>query len=152
MSLINELMIDSTKHAETRDAIIRSFHLSAKAAYDYAMYALNAAATCYRAAEAGDPLSTVYTAYSEYPRHVDSAQKMATATAELASIACAIQESQDEEANEAYAEHLMEMSKTDQVSAMLEAAHRRMVVFNSALPSVIAPAARLNTEVFKPSK
>ena len=152
MSILDAMTIDPAQTAETKNAIIRAFHASVMAAQDYAEAALDAAMVCYRAAEAGSPVAVAYTAYAEIPRLTANAQKMVSTAAELSTIACALQESQDEDANEAYAEHLIDMSKTDKVSAMLEAVHRRMTVVNAAIPENPAPAARFKAEIFQPKE
>ena len=152
MTLINLLTIDKDTANETKNSLIRALHSSATAAQDYAEAALEASMACYRAAETGRPLAEAFTAYTRVHSLIASAQRMLSTVSELSTIVCAVQESHDEEANESYADHLIAISKTDKVSAMIEAAHRRMVIVNASLPSIIAPAARFNTAVFAPEE
>lgn len=150
MSLADALTIDDEDLAATKENVIRAFHACAMAAQDYAELALELSMVAYSAAEAGAPLASAYTAYANVPRMISGAQKMIEATATLSTVACALHESTDDEANMAYADHLISMSRANQVSAMIEATSRRMNLVDAALPENISPAARFKAETFHP--
>lgn len=149
MSLIETMAIDGAQVIEVRQKLVRAFNASVQAAEDYAEAALGAAMDAYRAAEDGAVVAAAYTSYSESPRNAHRAGNMVQTAADIASLLCALNEGISEDANESYANHLMDMSRTDKVSAILEAAARRMALATSALPTdPAAPGARFNAAVF----
>lgn len=149
MPLADALMIDADDLDEVKNNVIRAFHACAMAAQDYAELALDLSMVAYNAAESGAPVSAAYSAYAHIPRLVSGAHKMVEATATLSTIACALHESTDDEANMAYAEHLINMSRASQVSAMIEATTRRMNLVDTALPERVTPSTRFNAEIFR---
>lgn len=152
MSVIDALTIDGNSLDETKNRLMRAYTAVVTAAVDYAEASLGAAMVCYRAAENGETLASIYTAYYECPKFAQKASDMVNTITDIASLLCAVHESTDEDANEAYSQHLIESSQVDRVSAMLESAHKRIEIVNACLPENTSPGARLKTEIFAPTE
>jgi hypothetical protein len=148
MSIIDTLTIDGADLDETKFRLMRTYNAVVAAAVYYADASLGAAMVCYRAAENGESLAAIYTPYSESPRFAQKASEMVDVISDVASFLCAVYETADEDANEAYCQHLIEMSRIDKVSASLEAAHKRMQIVKACIPESTSPGARLKTAVF----
>lgn len=145
---LENLLTSNGDVEEAKGTLIRSFHVMAGAALDYARASLGAATAVLDVAMAGGPCAAVYTNYAEVRRYDGLARSALDSLGELASMLVSINDSEDEAANDAYAEHLMQMSRTDEVSAMLEGASHRIAMANRALPENPQPAARFNVEIF----
>lgn len=128
--------------------LTRTLHILAEASEEYAKASLGAANVCLEVAMEGGPCAQAYSAYAEISKYDQMSKKVMGSLIAVKNLLMNLHESDDDLANEAYSEHLREMSKINQTSALLEGASRRMELVNKARPSNPSPAARFNSAIF----
>lgn len=133
---------------QAKMVLTRTYHIVAEAASEYAKASLGAADSALSVAMQGGPCAAAYTAYSEIGKYNRLARLAVENTADVAGLLLALNESDDDAANEAYADHLIDMGKTNEVSVMLEGASRRLEMINRALPKNPQPGARFDATIF----
>lgn len=148
MALADALSIDG-EIQETKAALISAYHVIVGSGQEYAKLALKSGASILESAYAGAPCAAVYSHFYDFNHFTKLANSAVVSASQLSNIIAAIHESDDDEANAAYSGFLMDMSCTDQISALLEGATRRVEMANVGLPENPQPAARYNSTVFQ---
>lgn len=134
---------------ELKSGLMAAFQAITKAGQDYAKSALKSASSILEVAYAGGTCASVYGDYYEVQRCTKAANHAVVVAASLSNMLAAVSESDDDEANAFYADFLMGIAQTDQISALLEGASRRIEMANTAMPEIPQPAARYNAAVFE---
>ncbi|QJA43156.1 hypothetical protein [Phaeobacter phage MD18] len=148
MALADLLTPDSDVQ-EAKDTLTRTFHNLANAAGEYARASLGAATTVLEIAMEGGVCAEAYTPYTDITKYDRLARRIMENLTDITALLLAVNGSEDDYANRAYEDHLSEMSKIDETSAMLEASAARLTLINRALPSNPQPAARFDASIFR---
>lgn len=133
---------------DTKNAILQAFHALVGAAHEYAKASLGASAAILAIAMDGGPCAATYTQFPEVHKFDVLARAAIQSVGDLANVLTALHESDDESVNESYANYLVEISRTDVISALLEGASNRMEMVFKAMPENPQPAARFNSAIF----
>lgn len=147
MALENVLTPDGDIR-EIKMALTRSLRLAVTAAEDWAKASLGAANEVIKVASEGGPCAAAYTSYAEIGEFHDKAKRAVGNITDLTNILLAVNESADDEANDAYSDHLAAVGRVHEIGAILEGAATRLEMINRALPENPQPAARFNPSVF----
>lgn len=147
MALADALTTDGNV-TEAKQALTRTLHTLSAAAQDYAKAALGAASAVLTVAMSGGPCAAAYSSFSDARRFDELSRNALSRTADVANLLTALNDSPDDEANEEYAQHLMDLTATDTVSALLEGANSRMQMAYKAMPKDPQPAARFNASIY----
>lgn len=148
MALADVLSIDGDIPTMKSD-LMATYQALITSGQDYAKLALKSASAILEVAYAGGTCASVYTEFHDFNRYTLLANNAVVVSVRLSNVLAAINESDDDEANEAYASFLMDLAQTDQISSLLEGANRRVEMANHALPKSPQPAARYNSAVFE---
>lgn len=147
MALENILTTDGDiKEAKT--TLTRTLHILSGAGMEYAKAALGAANAVLEVAIDGGPCAAAYTQYAEIGKFETLTRNTVDNMIDLTTILLALNESEDDSVNEAYATHLREMSRIGEITALNEGAINRLQTINRALPKDPQPAARFDPSVF----
>lgn len=146
MALADILNLDDLQ--EAKNTLTRTMHTLAEASEEYAKAALGAANTALEVAMDGGPCASAYTSYAEIGKYDRLARRALEDLTGVMNILIALNNSEDELANAAYSEHLMDMARINNTSAILEGATNRLGMINRALPKNPQPAARFNASIF----
>lgn len=133
---------------ETKHTLTRTLHTLAEVAGEYARASLYAANDVLEIATEGGPCAEAYTPYTEITKYDRLARRAVENLTDITNLLLAVNRSEDDYANRAYADHLSEMSKINETSALLEAAANRLALINQALPKNPQPAARFDASIF----
>jgi len=133
---------------ETKQALTRTLLTLSGAAQDYAKASLGAATAVLEVAMDGGPCAATYTNFTETRRFGMLARNALSSASDVANMLMASNDSPDDAANDAYSQHLIGMTNTDLVSAILEGANSRMQMAYKSMPANPQPAARFDASIY----
>ncbi len=147
MALADILMTDGDVQ-EAKSVLTHTLHTLADAAEEYAKASLGASNAVLEVAMNGGPCAAAYTAYAEIGKFDRLARRAVSDLSGITNILLELNHSEDDYANEAYAEHLSNMCRINQTGALLEGAATRLGMINRSMPGNPQPAARFDASVF----
>jgi hypothetical protein len=143
MALADLLISDENEVNKVRDSLLRAMHAMADAALDYAKAALGAADNALSVVEDSGYCAEVYTNYTEIGKFTELTRRASQSVVDLILVVAMVSETDSNEANSAYVEHLTTMCRLGETAALLEATNTRLGIINKAIPTHPVPGARL---------
>lgn len=135
-----------------RGTLIQCFHTLVESSDQYAKAALDAAQYVLELAIDGGTMGAAYTGYADIGKFLKLSQRSTENADSLMLVLSSINDCGDDEANEAYASHLIDMSRASEISAIVEATQRRLLAINDALPMNPQAGARFDPSKFAPQE
>jgi len=151
MALANILTSDKDV-SETKTALTRTLYTLSVAAEEYARASLGAANSVLEVAMNGGAVACAYSSYADITKFDRLARHTLGSITDITNILLAVNESEDDFANEAYSQHLTDVGKINQTVAFLESAETRVALINKSLPQNPQPAARFDMTIFQTQK